>query len=235
MHKHKSKGVKDLKDSWSGSVMEAGLAWASLHTVDATPMSLRCHEQGGGSHSTVAEMRGPTCPPSVLTALVLCSFQPPRNKQSQSSDNMFCLEPRDVRWKSRMCPCSYCSFLSLIFFAWGLTERCLQDSDLEFCCWGDRMRRCDLCLGTPEVAGWTAPNPRQSRQWAGGLQLEKVLFPLSLSLLISHFLFFWLISLSWNSLQFPPMTSPNISHHTVTWTTETLTSFTLCSSGWQPV
>lgn len=46
---------------------------------------------------------------------------------------------------------------------------------------------------------------------------------LSLSFLISHFLFFWLVSLSC------------ISHHTMTWTTEWLMSFTLSSSVWQPV
>lgn len=45
----------------------------------------------------------------------------------------------------------------------------------------------------------------------------KGFFHLSLSFLISHFLFFWLVSLSC------------ISHHTVTWTTERLISFTLSS------
>lgn len=234
MHKHKSKGVKDLKVSWSrechGSRFSVSLlAHSRCYTnVSTLPWA------GWWKSFHCSRNEGPNVPAFCTDSprsLLLSASQ----EQSQSSDNMFCLEPREVRWKSRMCPCSYCSFLSLIFFAWGLTERCLQDSDLEFCCWGDRMRSCDLCLGTPEVAGWTAPNPRQSRRWAGGLQLEKVLFLLSLSLLISHFLFFWLISSSWNSLQFPPMTSPNISHHTVTWTTETLTSFTLCSSGWQPV
>lgn len=63
----------------------------------------------------------------------------------------------------------------------------------------------------------------------------KGFFHLSLSFLNSHFLFFWLVSLSWNSLLFPPTTSCSISHHTVTWTTELLMSFTLFSSAWQPV
>lgn len=159
---------------WSRDITEAGFSM-TICVSRCYAMSLLCHKQGRRA-TAVTEMR--------LT-MVFCTeapvfpwaFQVPQEQVVKGWLQHVLYDSHMITQRPLSCP--HRSWFPVPVLGWGLPVGCAGLHSPDSHCRGNGVGSCELCVGSPEVSGWAALNPKWLRipsSQEGAPQLKRLPF-----------------------------------------------------------